>query len=169
VCETCHELVELNTLFDFDKMANMLPLEEYGSCPVRRCVFRGGSRWTRCHRDEGKPLDAAQAKAIEHRLAIIADKLQKYELEISEIGAAQVSYPDRPGRALAANGEPRQQRLKCKAHSLRVEKQELEFRARAWAGSEAHVCPFKGQHPPTGIEYCLGCTLCNEAEEQVLE
>jgi len=89
VCETCHELVELNTLFDFEKMANKLPLEEYGSCPVRRCVFRGGSRWTRSHRDEGKPLDSAQAKAIEHRLAIIADKLQKYELDISEMEVAK--------------------------------------------------------------------------------
>jgi len=95
-----------------------------------------------------------QVKAVEHRLAVVTEQLRKCELEMAELKELQAQN--------GSAGESRHQRLKRKAHSLRVEKDELEFRARAWAGIDAHTCPFKGLHPPTGIEYCLGCTLCNE-------
>lgn len=159
VCETCHELVELNTLYDFDTMANKLPLEQYGSCPVRRSVFRGGGRWKRCHQDEGKVMDLSQVKAVEHRLAVVLESLKKCELEIAELQKMKESHPSTqtPSGGL--------HRLQMKAHSLRVEKDELEARARAWDTGNALRCPFKGLHPPTGIEYCLGCSLCNELEE----
>jgi len=158
VCETCHELVELNTLYDFETMANKLTTEEYGTCPVRRSVFKGGGRWTRCHQDEGKAMDLSQVKAVEHRLSVVLEGLKRCELELAELQKIQESNqsPGGPGGAM--------HRLQRKALSLRVEKDELEARARAWNTGNALVCPFKGLHPPTGIEYCLGCSLCNEEE-----
>lgn len=157
VCGTCHELVELGHLFDFDKMANASPLSEYGTCPVRRNVYwERGSRWKRMHLDEGKPMDASQLKAVEHRRSAVVEKLARCEQELRELSELQ----QLPGTAQDQGAALR--RLQGQAHSLRVEKQDLEARARAWStGGEALVCPLGGLHPPAGVEYCLGCTLCD--------
>lgn len=153
VCDTCHELVELNLLYDHEAMANKLSVEAYGRCPVRRSVYWSGSlrpgRWTRMHADEGKPLTVAEMKSVEHRLAVSAEKLAACEEDL-----------------MRAEGAARH-RLQARILSLRTEKEDLESRARAWADGEAFSCPFKGLHPPTGVEFCLGCTICESPELEV--
>lgn len=149
VCDTCHDNRVLDFLFDFNLMANALPLEQYGVCPVRRSVYGN------C----GNPLDPSQLKAIERRLAIVSEKAARCEKELEELlqWGGQV---DLQGQ----NNAGALHRLRRKAHSLRVEREDLGRLVDGWPACGALVCPFNCMHPPTGVEYCLGCTLCEQIQ-----
>jgi hypothetical protein len=147
VCDTCHDNRVLDYLFDFDNMANALPLEQYGTCPVRRNVYLGTC---------GNPMDPSQLKSIERRLAVVSDKASRCDRELEELlqwGGSGVDL-------LGQNNAGSLYRLRRKAHSLRVEKEDLMRLVDGWPAGEAMQCPFRGMHPPTGVEYCLGCTIC---------
>lgn len=148
-CDTCHELVEMGVLWDWDAMSDRKLSEDARACPVRRVVYwkKETHRQQKALEGHGKLMDTSEIKAVEHRLAVVAEQLRRCEDELGELHGL--------GSSSAMH------RLQSRAHSLRVEKEDLEVRARAWVGSEALSCPLKGMHPPTGVKYCLGCMICD--------